>query len=570
MSPVRDFTVLRALSISRREALIVAFEQSCAGMSPTRRHRLVEILRRHVFDAEPPKTLYSQFRVSKRCFFLDRDETLRRLSRLPVEGVDCRTSHDSLAVHEPARLMLTQARALYASGSVLEATSMLDRIDDSILPRGDRFDAFRLTVEALNQAQVLRRHQERLELRIRRWIDESTNGTPDWYLAASAASWLRMRLSALDGYYLEPVRRGALDAISFMRLALPKSDRATVLAYCRILADSITAFSDSGDFDNAASQLHEMQRILAQRTDLAPIFALEEQLARAQMHWYHPANVRLSRIERRTAYQAAVETPSPRAAWECLFFEVRDQLVQGHIAGALALARQFSRSVDASENLAWRILAEMTLVRVYRAAGRHADAEQAMTELLSHDLPGEQLANVTIGRCELAYIRRDFRELLEQSTKLVEIFAASPLASQKASALALHARAEYRVGAFKKAVTAIEAAVAIYESSGQVDPLNLQTIYTDALRITGRKRYQDALGDITSTLIGSDGASFATHMSGLSERQLQTARLAATGLTNGDIGETLNISARTVEKHLDAVFAHFGIRSRRQLLDVIG
>jgi DNA-binding CsgD family transcriptional regulator/tetratricopeptide (TPR) repeat protein/type II secretory pathway predicted ATPase ExeA len=56
----------------------------------------------------------------------------------------------------------------------------------------------------------------------------------------------------------------------------------------------------------------------------------------------------------------------------------------------------------------------------------------------------------------------------------------------------------------------------------------------------------------------------------LSARQLDVARLVATGETNKSIAQRLHISVHTVEHHLTGIFARLGIRSRSQLAARIG
>jgi DNA-binding CsgD family transcriptional regulator len=56
----------------------------------------------------------------------------------------------------------------------------------------------------------------------------------------------------------------------------------------------------------------------------------------------------------------------------------------------------------------------------------------------------------------------------------------------------------------------------------------------------------------------------------LTAQEAEIARLAGDGRSNGQIGATLHISARTVEYHLHKVFTKLGIRSRVQIARALG
>jgi DNA-binding NarL/FixJ family response regulator len=53
------------------------------------------------------------------------------------------------------------------------------------------------------------------------------------------------------------------------------------------------------------------------------------------------------------------------------------------------------------------------------------------------------------------------------------------------------------------------------------------------------------------------------HPSGLTSRHLDVLALAATGATNAQIAEQLDLSEKTVAHHMSAILARLGVGSRR-------
>jgi DNA-binding NarL/FixJ family response regulator len=56
----------------------------------------------------------------------------------------------------------------------------------------------------------------------------------------------------------------------------------------------------------------------------------------------------------------------------------------------------------------------------------------------------------------------------------------------------------------------------------------------------------------------------------LTKREREVATLAARGLASRDIAETLVVSTRTVENHLQRAYEKLGVRSRAELADALG
>jgi DNA-binding CsgD family transcriptional regulator len=547
---------LRALSPSQQEALVVAFERSCTRISAQRRRRLVEILRRHVFGSDLPKTLYSEFRISKQRFFIERQEVLRRIDALV--RVQAGLHRSTVALEEPSRLQLTQARALYAAGNASAAAARLERIDDSSLAAGERFDALRISIDALDESGMLALREEQLDRRIRRWYEASIDGTSDRHL--------RTRLGNVESGR----KRSALavKATTLIRRALSSGDPAVAVAYGRVLTQSTFIFLDEGDVALAESQLFGL-RELSGYPRLSSMFAADWGVLNSAVHWFDPAKARLARVERRTAFDLATQSSDMHTTWACLYFEIRDQFAQKNFSLALKLAEELLRSARAAGNGEWRRLAQGALVDAHLLAGQLDDAKRT-SALASQDAFSQTHLTLNLA-CKVASLRRDFRTLLALSTAFVEGSGRLNKPSVIAAALRHRARAAYHIGDIRAAVAAVEDAVAVCESHGWTEPWDLQRTYDQAARITNRPRYRETLTDITSTLHPKEPAAevLALCTSNLSQRQLQTARLAATGLTNDAIGRTLGISSRTVEKHLEAVFAHFAIQSRRQLRTIV-
>jgi len=86
-------------------------------------------------------------------------------------------------------------------------------------------------------------------------------------------------------------------------------------------------------------------------------------------------------------------------------------------------------------------------------------------------------------------------------------------------------------------------------------------------QLAGQPRFRNpALAPSRKTPIWGHLAGTGHGVGALSRRELEVARLAATGYTAPEIGRTLHISTRTVESHLASTYAKLGVRSKRALI----
>lgn len=89
---------------------------------------------------------------------------------------------------------------------------------------------------------------------------------------------------------------------------------------------------------------------------------------------------------------------------------------------------------------------------------------------------------------------------------------------------------------------------------------DLKTTLTEAVAKARRESLIDQTLPITATIMEE---------SGLSKRETEIALALVEGKTNPEIAQQFCVSIRTVEKHIEHIFAHLGIRSRSKLSEAL-
>ena len=88
-----------------------------------------------------------------------------------------------------------------------------------------------------------------------------------------------------------------------------------------------------------------------------------------------------------------------------------------------------------------------------------------------------------------------------------------------------------------------------------------QAAFEEACEV-GRRLRWDQSQDLLETTVAELTAALCGSPAGLTSREVEVLRLVALGLSNGEIGERLVVSTRTVHAHLRSIYDKLGVTTR--------
>ena len=269
------------------------------------------------------------------------------------------------------------------------------------------------------------------------------------------------------------------------------------------------------------------------------------------------------------------------------------------LAGDLETALRFGEeSLRLAEGLDESVLSASAAWPLAAAALESGDSDRCV-ELILNSIGGEELPMVMQGVRSLCYELLTRAELDRGRPEVAARWAdraagaAAPMGRGTATAYAHRARAHVLLAAGSAAAAAREALAAAADADcvgARLDAARSRTLAGRALAAAGEagraageleaaeaqlavleaRRYRDETARELRRLgraaprheRGRRRAGDGDGLPALSERELEVAKLVATGKTNRQIAAEIFLSEKTVESHLSHIFSKLGVRSR--------
>jgi DNA-binding CsgD family transcriptional regulator len=362
--------------------------------------------------------------------------------------------------------------------------------------------------------------------------------------------------------YLSSLMRPAfgLRTLGHAREAAAKYEEAWRLAQAQVLP---TAMVEAGNgLSRAFRRLGELEKA---RVIAAETVELERRVGHPPRRWGNAPSI-LHYIELALGDTSRIQVlqddaraePDPHyrlavhqliATWQaCLLGPRAAEVVQGELAAAKASAVLAACPRCGSE-------LEVTTAELLARIGLVDEAQRTLAAWEARS-PSDSLASRLLGdraRAAIAHARGDDVTAIQLLERSIDVLEREGLVEDLLWAL-------LDLGAALIAVDR-DRAVRVYTTAARTaERIGARTqgrFATQALRRLGVRAWRRGR---TAT---GDG------LAGLSERELEVARLIADGGSNREIGEVLVVSPKTVERHVTNILAKLGLRNRTELASLV-
>ena len=270
----------------------------------------------------------------------------------------------------------------------------------------------------------------------------------------------------------------------------------------------------------------------------------------------------------KAAEEALTTSPSDnqpymrRLAWALL---ARAHVLRGDVGSAVASLREFDQAPQVVDGFGE---VEYVLARSQvRGAGSDRDGARAVLQdaLVDADTRGNWRVTMNVlDELMHAHLDRDAAAMVAQSAQR------SPDALSQARALQAWSMLDGDVRAH------VDAATRFLELGFNVRAAEISASAARDAKRHGDTRSAARLERIASSAVGRMDGVLTPSITGykaavpLTDREREIASLVSRGATSKEVGLHLNLSARTVDNHLQRVFAKLGVSGRRELRAAIG
>ena len=228
-------------------------------------------------------------------------------------------------------------------------------------------------------------------------------------------------------------------------------------------------------------------------------------------------------------------------------FDCRTSLRDGHVVEAVTAAERAAGIAERSGILEPCVVPwHRPALEAHLAAGQLDRADQLATSLeeICVPLPCQTpRAVAAAGHAAVAWRRGDPEKADALYQRALAHNATTPMPVAHAETLIDYGRFLRHTGRVVEARQSLRHALELLAGTGAD---RLQRIATEEFSVAGGRRRQRS--------------------NALTPQEQRVVDLAAAGLTNGEIGQRLVISTKTVDHHLSRSYAKLGIRSRRELM----
>ena len=256
-----------------------------------------------------------------------------------------------------------------------------------------------------------------------------------------------------------------------------------------------------------------------------------------------------------------------------MFMQIRIAFIKGDLAGILEIFEKMHEKIE--NNRAYFFIHTIEICEGYIYSLIHK-TDKIPEWLINGDFKNKRLMTQVIGMVNLVYgrvllLKGDYHKLIGSMENFIGIASIFPNPLGQIYTYIYVSAANWRIYRKREAITRLTKALELampdelympfVENCDYIKPI-LEEIHRDGGYRDDIERILKLYEPYHKSIDKMEKELLADRRPKLSEREMEIARLAASGLTNKEIGEKLFISANTVKMALKSIYSKLSINSR--------